>query len=116
MTKYGNVDAWKSFVRVFDYLPIAAVIGGEIFCVHGGLTHNADTFDKIKQLDRIQETPINESVIHELLLGDPDNDQRGWGIRRSAGFNFGPDITEDFCNRNGVKMMIRSRSLKMMGY
>ena len=73
MTKYGNVDAWKSFVRVFDYLPIAAVVGGEIFCVHGGLTPKADTFDKIRQLDRIQETKY-ENVLHELLCGDPDND------------------------------------------
>ena len=30
--KYGNTNAWNYFVDIFDYLPIAALIEGKIFC------------------------------------------------------------------------------------
>merc|ERR1711939_523853 len=36
--KYGNGNVWKYCTDVFDYLSLAAVIGGEILCVHGGLS------------------------------------------------------------------------------
>jgi len=36
--KYGNVNVWDFFVDMFEYLPIAAVVGNTIFCVHGGLS------------------------------------------------------------------------------
>jgi serine/threonine-protein phosphatase PP1 catalytic subunit len=33
-----NVKVWKNIVDSFKFLPIAAVIGQRIFCVHGGLS------------------------------------------------------------------------------
>ena len=36
--KYGNVNVWKYFTEVFDYMGIAAIINGSILCVHGGLS------------------------------------------------------------------------------
>lgn len=32
-----NVKIWKSFCDCFNTMPIAALIAGKIFCVHGGL-------------------------------------------------------------------------------
>jgi len=31
----GNLNAWKYFTDLFDYLPIGALIDGEILCIHG---------------------------------------------------------------------------------
>jgi len=45
MRKYGNANAWKYCMEVFDHLGIGAVVEGEIFCIHGGLSPD------IKQLD-----------------------------------------------------------------
>lgn len=34
----SNQMIWKSFIDVFNCLPIAAIVAGHIFCVHGGLS------------------------------------------------------------------------------
>ena len=34
----SSMKVWKSFTETFDCLPLAAVIGNRIFCVHGGIS------------------------------------------------------------------------------
>ena len=48
---------WKTFTETFNYLPLAAVIGERIFCVHGGLSPDIQTIDQIRTLDRFQDLP-----------------------------------------------------------
>ena len=43
--KYGNANPWKYCVEVFDYLGVAAIIEGKIFCIHGGLSPDIKTLD-----------------------------------------------------------------------
>jgi len=43
--KYGNTNPWKTFMDLFDYLPLAAIVDGKIFCVHGGLSPLLKTLD-----------------------------------------------------------------------
>ena len=50
--KYGNHNVWYYFNDTFDYLPIAAIVEGEIFCVHGGLSPKRTTIDSIRTLER----------------------------------------------------------------
>lgn len=46
--KYGNVNAWKYCVQVFDNLGLAALVEGKIFCIHGGLSPDLKTFDQVR--------------------------------------------------------------------
>ena len=48
---------WKFFTDLFDYLPLTALVDGQIFCLHGGLSPSIDTLDHIRALDRLQEVP-----------------------------------------------------------
>lgn len=57
LRKYGNANVWKCFTELFDFLPLTAVVEGQIFCLHGGLSPSIDTLDQIRQLDRKQEVP-----------------------------------------------------------
>ena len=45
LKKYGNANPWKFCNEVFDYLPMAALIEGKIFSVHGGLAPDLKTID-----------------------------------------------------------------------
>lgn len=31
----GNLNPWRYFTDLFDYLPLGAIIDGEILCIHG---------------------------------------------------------------------------------
>ena len=45
MRKYENSNAWKMITDVFDYLPLSAVVEGQIFGTHGGLSPSFKTLD-----------------------------------------------------------------------
>lgn len=113
--KYGNTNVWKYFTDTFDYLPLTAVIENQIFCLHGGLSPTIDTLDHIREINRIQEVPVNGAMC-DLLWSDP-HDQGGWVVSfRGAGYNFGPDISEQFNYANGLKLISRAHQLMNDGY
>ncbi|KAL0246562.1 hypothetical protein GEMRC1_007774 [Eukaryota sp. GEM-RC1] len=52
----------------------------------------------------------------DILWSDPD-DRIGWGASpRGAGYTFGPDISDSFCHKNGLKLLVRAHQLVMDGY
>lgn len=57
LRKYGNSNVWKYFTDLFDYFPLTALVDGQIFCLHGGLSPSIDSLDHIRALDRLQEVP-----------------------------------------------------------
>ena len=73
MQKYGNTNAWKYLVDVFDMMSIAALIDDKIMCVHGGLSPFIRTVDHINSIYRFQEV-ANEGLYADLLWSDPEPD------------------------------------------
>ena len=63
LRKYGNAKVWKYFTDLFDFLPLTALIEGEIFNLHGGLSPSIDTLDMVLALDRVQEVPHEGELI-----------------------------------------------------
>ena len=53
LRKYGNTNPWKMFMDVFDLLTICAVIEGQVFCVHGGLSPDIKSLDQIRLINRV---------------------------------------------------------------
>jgi len=47
MQKYGSVNVWRYCTEVFDYICLAALIEGKIFCVHGGLSPTVMSIDDV---------------------------------------------------------------------
>ncbi|GHP02024.1 serine threonine protein phosphatase 2A [Pycnococcus provasolii] len=115
LRKYGTARVWTFITNLFDYLPLAACVEGQIFTPHAGLSPSLDTIDHINALDRFTEVP-HEGPICDLLWSDPE-DRCGWGISpRGAGYTFGQDITEQFNHANGLQFIARAHQLVMEGF
>lgn len=113
--KYGSAEVWKHFTDLFDYLPLAALVEKQIFCMHGGLSPAVEVLSHLIPEDRVQEVP-HEGPMCDLLWSDPD-DRCGWGISpRGAGYTFGQDISEQFNHANGLTLIARAHQLVMEGY
>lgn len=46
--KYGSSAVWRYCCEVFDYLALAAIVDGRVFCVHGGLSPNLHSIDHVR--------------------------------------------------------------------
>ncbi|KAI5179804.1 serine/threonine-protein phosphatase 2A catalytic subunit [Nematocida sp. AWRm80] len=115
LRKYGSSNVWKYFTDLFDYLPLAAVINNDVFCLHGGLSPALDTLDSIRAIDRQREVP-HEGGMCDLLWSDPE-ERTGWGASpRGAGYTFGEDITNAFTKLNSLKIICRAHQLVMHGH
>ena len=115
ISKYGNINVWKYFTDLFDYLPLSGIIENKIFCVHGGLSPSIETLEQIKNLDRIQETP-GKGPLFDLLWSEPEY-RFGWGYAPGEMyFQFGGDIAEYFCKINNLNMICRTKNMHMKGY
>eukprot|EP00048_Salpingoeca_helianthica_P022593 m.19196 g.19196 ORF g.19196 m.19196 type:complete len:305 (-) comp7533_c1_seq1:143-1057(-) len=112
--KYGNSNAWRYCTAVFDLLSIAAVIDGEIFCVHGGLSPDVAQIDQIRTIERNIEIP-HEGPFCDLVWSDPE-EMEGWAISsRGAGYMFGSKVVEAFNRMNGLKLICRAHQLVQEG-
>ena len=47
-----NIKTWKTFIDVFNALPIASIVASKIFCVHGGLSPSLKSMDDIRRIQR----------------------------------------------------------------
>jgi len=115
-TKYGNANAWKNCCRVFDLLTVAALIDGEILCVHGGLSPDIRTLDHIRLIDRNQEIP-HKGAFCDLVWSDPEDLMTDWAVSpRGAGWLFGNKVTNEFMEKNNLKLICRAHQLVHEGY
>jgi serine/threonine-protein phosphatase PPG1 len=114
--KYSSQSVWQSFTDMFDYLPIAAVIGSSILAVHGGLSPSVHALDQVRILDRFAEIP-HEGPIADLMWSDPDPEKQGFVVSpRGAGYVFGYDVARRFLWLNSLDHIVRAHQLCMSGY
>lgn len=104
-----------NFIEVFTFMPIGAIVGGEVFCVHSGISPSASTIDEIQNTNRVEQNYL-EGIACDLCCCCPD-DRTGWGLSLGrTSFTFGPDISKEFNEANGLKLIGRSYQLVMEGY
>jgi len=109
---------FKLFSESFSALPLATLIGGKYFVLHGGLFSDDNvTLDDIRKLDRHkQRQPGQAGLMMEMLWTDPQPEPGRGPSKRGVGMQFGPDVTKRFCEQNGLEAVIRSHEVRMDGY
>jgi len=63
-----SVKLWKTFLDVFNHLPVAALIDDKILCMHGGLSPELNSLDQIRNIARPTEIPENGIIKFDNVL------------------------------------------------
>ncbi|KAI3939589.1 hypothetical protein MKX01_038544 [Papaver californicum] len=104
------------FAEVFCCLPLAHVLNGKVFIVHGGLfSVDGVKLSDIRKIDRFCEPP-EEGLMCELLWSDPQPLPGRGPSKRGVGLSFGGDVTKRFLQDNNLDLVVRSHEVKDEGY
>ena len=96
-------------MRLFDLLPVGALIDKQYFAVHRGISPNFNKVEEIQLVDRFKEIPI-KGVLCDLLWSDPkDEITERWtpNNTRQCSYYFGIQQARTFMSRNRLKLIIR---------
>ena len=111
-----NVKLWKSFVDLFNCLPIAASIDDKIFIVHGGLSPELKTVEQIQKIMRPTDVP-EEGLLCDILWSDPDENASGWGANdRGVSVTFNEKVLKNFLEKNELDLLCRAHQVVEDGY
>ncbi|KAJ1720305.1 serine/threonine protein phosphatase Pzh1, partial [Coemansia erecta] len=103
-----NVKVWKAFMNTFNALPVAAVVAGKIYCVHGGLSPDLVSMDQVRQLPRPCDVP-DHGVLNDLLWSDPSESAADWEENeRGVSYCFGKSVITDFLRRMDFDLICRA--------
>ncbi|KAF8063021.1 PAPP5 [Scenedesmus sp. PABB004] len=104
------------FREVFNWLPLAVCINAKVLVLHGGLfSRDGVTLDDLRKVHRNSEPP-DEGLMCECLWSDPAPEAGRQASKRGVGLQFGPDVTKQFLDANGLELLVRSHEVKEEGY
>jgi serine/threonine-protein phosphatase PP1 catalytic subunit len=142
---YKGIKLWKTFTDVFNVLPIAALIEGKIFCVHGGLSPELTKFEQINNLLRptgiilsllftvfslsylfsslcfrlsflLLDVP-ETGLLCDLLWSDPNPSIDYWDSNdRGVSYTFGKEAVKSFCEQFKIELVCRAHQVVEDGY
>ncbi len=111
-----NIKVWKTFVDTFNCLPIAAIVAGKIFCVHGGLSPSLKHMDDIRQIARPTDVP-DYGLLNDLLWSDPADMETDWEANeRGVSYCFGKKVIMEFLQRHDFDLVCRAHMVVEDGY
>jgi serine/threonine-protein phosphatase PP1 catalytic subunit len=114
-----SVSLWKTFVDSFDAMPLAAVVAGKIFCVHGGISPELVYLDQVRQIERPREVG-DTGLACDLAWSDPDRSGLvstfGMNEERGISYVFGPMALEQFLLTNSLELLCRAHEVAEEGY
>jgi protein phosphatase len=124
-------SCWEKCNSVFEWLPLGALIEGQILCLHGGIGGTIHSIADIEAMERplhVAQVPSNniEQQITDLLWSDPTDADHIQGVAANETrdpdgtgriVKFGPDRVEEFIKANPpLKMIIRAHECVMDGF
>ncbi|OHT13141.1 Ser/Thr protein phosphatase [Tritrichomonas foetus] len=108
-------EIYQRINEIFNYLPIAAVIGEVIFAVHGGISPLLNTMEDIEKIE-FPLTNCDNELISDLMWSDPDPNKYGFLVsKRGRGKTFGFSAVKSFFKVTHFKKIIRAHQCMQHG-
>jgi len=113
-----SVKIYKKFCTLFNILPITALVGEKILCMHGGLAYELKDINQLKKIKRPTEIP-DAGLLCDLVWSDPDdclwfdfctNKERGISVC------FSKSAVEDFTKNNDLDLICRAHQVVEEGF
>lgn len=117
----GGQKIWKSFIDMFNTLPIAATINDKIFCIHGGLSPDLQDLSQIEDLKRPTDIP-DKGLLADLLWSDPDPLIKQFSLNhwpkndRGVSYCFGRKHVDYACSKFNFDLIVRGHMVVEDGY
>ena len=107
--KRYSFGLYRWFLNVFETMPIAAIVGGSIFCVHGGISKEPNfNVEELMKVERPLDLNTSEMVT-DILWSDPSDDVKEYApSHRGVSVLFGKVKAQEFLEKNGLHMIVRS--------
>lgn len=109
---------YSAIMKVFSYLPLAALVNETTFCIHGGLSPKLHLIDNIS---KVIKRPLylfeDNSLLTDMLYSDPTNSNRGLFIKKTTtrGHLFNQESVIIFLEDNSLTRMVRSHQYVISG-
>ncbi|EEE65895.1 hypothetical protein OsJ_21718 [Oryza sativa Japonica Group] len=120
MGERDGIWTWHRMNRLFNWLPLAALIEKKIICMHGGIGRSINHVEQIENLQRPITMEAGSVVLMDLLWSDPTENDSVEGLRPNARgpglVTFGPDRVMEFCNNNDLQLIVRAHECVMDGF
>ena len=111
-----NLKIYKLFSDCFNWLPISAIVDDKILCMHGGISPDLNSLDKIRKIVRPTEVP-DKGLLCDLLWSDPDKNVYGWGTNeRGVSFIFSENIVKKIVEDLDIDLICRAHQVVEKGY
>lgn len=111
-----NIKTWKIFIDTFNTLPIAAIVAGKIFCVHGGLSPTLHSMDEIRNIQRPTDVP-DFGLLNDLLWSDPADTPNEWeDNERGVSYCFSKVAINKFLTKFNFDLVCRAHMVVEDGY
>ncbi|KAL8057912.1 hypothetical protein ABFX02_04G214600 [Erythranthe guttata] len=120
MGERDGIWTWHRINRLFNWLPLAALIEKKIICMHGGIGRSINHVEQIENIQRPIAMEAGSIVLMDLLWSDPTENDSVEGLRPNARgpglVTFGPDRVMEFCNNNDLQLIVRAHECVMDGF
>ncbi|KAJ1393784.1 Serine/threonine-specific protein phosphatase/bi [Sesbania bispinosa] len=122
MGERDGIWAWHRINRLFNWLPLAALIEKKIICMHGGIGRSINHLEQIENIQRPITMEAGSIVLMDLLWSDPTENDSVEGLRPNArgpgasSYVLHPDRVMEFCNNNDLQLIVRAHECVMDGF
>ena len=104
---YQTPLVFNLFVKSFGYMPLAALVNGDVFCVHGGIGPMLSDIGMISMIQR-PLLQFDQRIADEILWSDPSEEIDEFRRSdRGRGYVYGKAVLKEFLEHNQLRLLVR---------